>query len=1412
MKHLYVLLLVAFALQTRIVAQPDSPSGPEVVVPWTMSYYAGKGTGDLYFIDSLIGLTYNRFTGNFAFTTDGGGVWQERVHPPQFTLINSMCILSKDTLVAVRDSQFIFHSYDGGLTWQIQGSGFYTETFSNSHFFNHKYGVIFPAQGGIRLSSDLGQNWTDRPWNFGPIKKTPTYSNGYLFVLEESSTTGTGFLFSTDNGLTWEKVRVSTPAVRKVTKIHDGFFIICSDGICYKISPSGAVHASARSKVASYSIDYTYVSDDEIWCLDGNLWTGDYTRGLSRLSFNDTTSVRYRLDIMSNYVSKVIATTFDKVLIGESNATTGAITFHKFNDRRIKVDYLQFPGNAVAECLHFVNETTGFVATTSGRILKTTDGGLTWKTTNAPPFYRQITGFTQRSETEYLAAGLGGLVLRTTDGGENWQQEQTGTNLNINSITYAGPGKIFFTTPDSLYYTTQNWDSIKRVPLPLVNGNPKSVRFSHPMHGAVIVLSPDYQPRSYLYTTTNGGATWSSKSYSQTLLTYDPARYGIQYHPSNGISLVDSIGQSGIMSINGYHYRSQQNSEGNGIFVNELGSVILDLGDRNSWKLVRLGEAPVISSVFAAGNREAYIATNTGRLIKISRNDLPKTPSRIIRTTPAEGARFVQKNAEFKWDEPYSHAPVTGYHFQLAMGDTSNIIIDNSSITTTGFTPGLSSDTTYYFWRVRGKNMNGWGDFNKWQGFRSTTEILSFTTAQPHAGIGLTAAIKTPGGRYLTGAENATIIHSTSPSGPWTATNQIASKPVIKFYINPSNSVIYALNGSDEYFYSGNDGVSWTRKPKALGGAVINSLVFTSALKGFAAGSGGSIFKTTDGGNTWTSVRYSTVTSDYLVINAADTSIVIAVGKAGFFTISTDGGNTFSDRSLAYPETFTKFEIDEGKRLILRNTNGERRVSTDFGESWIYETLYLEGNLLDFVDRGGNAVIIDSLGRVYTKLATANDYYLQRLPGNGYGNGVEIAGDEVLIPGRSGKLFIAKLKSTSLGSTWQFVSNQTAASLRQYIFTGPKSFIGAGAAGRVMISLDQGRIWRQIPVPVTTTFNTLTKKADDEVVIAGDAGRVVIVKDGAYAGSGSGIDSLKSCVSVSFADKYTGYITCSDGTIYRSTDKGRSWSQLTFPDAVDPSLKITKIAAGADKIYVWLDSPGSGPESAGSELREYCPGFAGHRLIFSSAAAATGSVVVAPGKFFAMLQGNRITGGRGPALDTLFNLQLDTINPTAFFTSNGRNIWVGNGKGDLYLIDQSGSITSTLPSFASGGIGSILFSESGSGMVVSNTGNIYYGASPVEIISPEEPVGSPKDYALYQNYPNPFNPSTVIKFDISTPGIYRIELFSTTGELVSSLVDAPLEPGRYSVRFDATSLAGGVYFYRLSGNGTAITKKMIYLK
>ncbi|MBP6671974.1 MAG: T9SS type A sorting domain-containing protein [Bacteroidetes bacterium] len=93
-----------------------------------------------------------------------------------------------------------------------------------------------------------------------------------------------------------------------------------------------------------------------------------------------------------------------------------------------------------------------------------------------------------------------------------------------------------------------------------------------------------------------------------------------------------------------------------------------------------------------------------------------------------------------------------------------------------------------------------------------------------------------------------------------------------------------------------------------------------------------------------------------------------------------------------------------------------------------------------------------------------------------------------------------------------------------------------------------------------------------------------------------------------------------------------------------------------------------------------------------------------------------------------------------------------------------------------------------------------------------EPNTAPARYGLEQNYPNPFNPSTEITYQLPASVRVRLTVHDVLGKEVASVVDGFEKAGTHTVRFDAASLAGGLYLYRLQTSSFTAIRKMLLVK
>ncbi|MCX6160779.1 MAG: T9SS type A sorting domain-containing protein [Ignavibacteriae bacterium] len=65
---------------------------------------------------------------------------------------------------------------------------------------------------------------------------------------------------------------------------------------------------------------------------------------------------------------------------------------------------------------------------------------------------------------------------------------------------------------------------------------------------------------------------------------------------------------------------------------------------------------------------------------------------------------------------------------------------------------------------------------------------------------------------------------------------------------------------------------------------------------------------------------------------------------------------------------------------------------------------------------------------------------------------------------------------------------------------------------------------------------------------------------------------------------------------------------------------------------------------------------------------------------------------------------------------------------------------------------------------------------------------------------------------MSVAGNASLKIFDITGKEVATLVNEKLNAGTYTVNWNGTRFASGVYFYRLTAEGYGETRKMMLIR
>ncbi len=192
------------------------------------------------------------------------------------------------------------------------------------------------------------------------------------------------------------------------------------------------------------------------------------------------------------------------------------------------------------------------------------------------------------------------------------------------------------------------------------------------------------------------------------------------------------------------------------------------------------------------------------------------------------------------------------------------------------------------------------------------------------------------------------------------------------------------------------------------------------------------------------------------------------------------------------------------------------------------------------------------------------------------------------------------------------------------------------------------------------------------------------------------------------------------------------------------------------------------------------------------------------------------------AFYTTVNSGLPSNSISCISIDESGSMWIGTigagmakfdgAKWQVFNSSNSGLPSNSVSCIAIDGGGNKWIATNGGLAVFNETGIVMHEAE-------HQRETLPGSFVLYQNFPNPFNPTTEIRYQISELSNVSLKVYDVLGREVRTLVNRKQGPGTYEVRFDASGLASGVYFYRIEAmliNGEqqriAKVKKLMLIK
>lgn len=648
---------------------------------------------------------------------------------------------------------------------------------------------------------------------------------------------------------------------------------------------------------------------------------------------------------------------------------------------------------------------------------------------------------------------------------------------------------------------------------------------------------------------------------------------------------------------------------------------------------------------------------------------------------------------------------------------------------------------------------------------------------------------------YIVG-DGGIILYTSNGGANWTTiatTNNYALRSV-KF-INQSTGFIAGDNGA---LYKTTSGITGWQQLNVTS-ANLRNIYFYDSLTGYVCGDSGKVLKTTNCGLNWS---VQTVGTENLL------SVAFINSLTGYLTPrlgglkTTNGGNNWFTSQVGYAgqENFVKFT--DANTGYVYGKDGPVSRTTNGGSVWQPWCSYqlFSGNSfydISIVDSttaflcGKNGWIIKCIG---TNQVNQNAYNL----GGSLANLSRINFTDALngaVMSIDGSLLFT---TSNGGDKWNVIFCGTnswfegSISLMSLWIYSPTSWyrkvftpgIGGFSSTGIQQSTDGGITWSGNRAYSTYSLGVAYMDVFETGGVSYLTANTSILKN-----SGSGWNNVYTGLStgnIYFANANTGFVSTYTGgikSVLYTTNGGTNW---------------TSYSTGSTKNIesVYLRSSGLGFIGCDSSLLLRTTNFG--------------------------MNWNQINLPNNLRVQ---NIRFVNENTGCFMATNRNSPYTGR----LYVTNNGGTSFQQMMSLMNFDVKGYSFVDAQNGFICGDSGRVIKttnGGLTFVTHNPEVP----DKYSLSQNYPNPFNPVTNIQFNIPLlrgvtaeggRGVFvKLTVYDLLGREITTLVNEQMQPGSYSVDWDASNYPSGVYFYKLeagdpstgSGRGFVESKRMVLVK
>ncbi|KXK52410.1 MAG: 5'-nucleotidase [Chlorobi bacterium OLB5] len=636
---------------------------------------------------------------------------------------------------------------------------------------------------------------------------------------------------------------------------------------------------------------------------------------------------------------------------------------------------------------------------------------------------------------------------------------------------------------------------------------------------------------------------------------------------------------------------------------------------------------------------------------------------------------------------------------------------------------------------------------------------------------------------YLAG-DGGIILFTSTGGASWTsvATNNGYALRSITF-INQNTG--FAVGDHGELYKTTSGITGWLSSPVTE--ANLRRVYFYDSLKGFICGDSGKLLKTTNCGVNWTMQTAGTANLLSAAFINSLTGYITAMPSTVLKT--TDGGNSWNsvnlfiqgnDNCLKFINSNTGYIFGKNGP-VSRTTNGGLNWNTWCSNQLFSGNTYFDISHVDSI----TAYVCGAKGWIFRcndVLPNTNTKYL----GGSKANLKHISFTDPLNGGMISAESSLLFTTSNGGNNWNIQ------------FCGNNSWF-EGSSGLTKLWIFSNTSWyREIFSPGIGGFSSYSvQKSTDQGLTWG----------GYFFSIGFGVGDVFETGGVTYLT-YNLQVQKNSGTGWTTLYTGTSTGKIYFTDA---NTGFVALGGSGTKgvLYTsnggtnWINySTGSTKYIESVYLRSSGLGFIGcdsSLLLRTTNFGLNWSQVTLPN-----------------------NLRVQNIR----FANESLGWFMGTDRnspytGRLFVTNNGGTSFQQMMSLMNFDVKGFSFADAMNGFICGDSGKVLKTTNGGLTFISQNTGINPEKFSLSQNYPNPFNPVTTIRFSIPHHNLplkggdkegVILKIYDLLGKEITTLVNEQMQPGSYSVDWDASNFPSGVYFYRIEADDFVESRKMVLLK